>query len=72
MGALTRTRITSFLSPAYATHFGGYVERWLARQEEASEKAARARHDQSMRRSFAICVSVLALLIATLALWRKW
>jgi hypothetical protein len=51
----------------------GYVERWLARQEEASEKAARARHDQSMRRStFAICVSVLALLIAMLALWRKW
>jgi hypothetical protein len=51
----------------------GYVEEWLGRQEAASDKAARARHEQSMRRStIAICLSLLALVIAILALWRKW
>jgi hypothetical protein len=50
-----------------------YVEQWLTRQEAESDRAARARHDQSMRRStIAICLSLLALVIAILALWRKW
>lgn len=50
-----------------------YVEAWLARLDEKSEKATGARHEQSMRRStIAICLSLLALLIAILVLWRKW
>jgi hypothetical protein len=50
-----------------------YVEEWLGRQEAASDEAAHARHGQAMHRStIAICLSLIAPMIAILALWRKW